>query len=419
MFDRDKWNEILQIVVRKPLRAVMASIGVAWGIMMLLIMVGAGNGLENGVTEDMKGIANNSMFMWAQSTTKPYMGYQSGRQYNFKNADVEYIRNSVPEVGTVSPRVQLGGFRGGNNVIYKDKTGAFSVHGDYPDYTKVEPIKITLGRNINEGDIEGKRKVCIVGDQVRITLFGEDDCLGKYIQINGVNFAVVGVFKPYKTGEDAIEALESITIPFTSFQKAFNFGDNVGWMALLSADGYSVAEMDEAVKEAMKKRLKIHPDDDRAIGSFNLEEAFNMVNTLFTGIDILAFFIGFMVLFAGIISIVNIMLITVKERTQEFGIRRAMGATPRMIIAQIMKETLLLTIIAGLIGMIIGVGILELISTAMENMPADGESSFKNPEVKLGNVVAALTFMVVFSGIAGLLPALRAVAIKPVDAIRD
>ncbi|MFT4660951.1 MAG: putative ABC transport system permease protein [Patiriisocius sp.] len=419
MFDRDNWREILQIVVRKPLRAVMASIGVAWGIMMLLIMVGAGNGLENGVTEDMKGIANNSMFMWAQSTTKPYMGFQTGRQYNFRNSDVEFIKASVPEVGTVSPRVQLGGFRGGNNVIYKDKTGAFSVHGDYPDYTIVEPINMIQGRSINEGDISEKRKVCIIGDQVRITLFGDDDCLGEYIQINGINFAVVGVFKPYKTGEDAIEALESITIPFTTFQKSFNYGDIVGWMALLSADGYSVAEMDIAVKKAMRKRLKIHPEDDRAIGSFNLEEVFGMVTMLFTGINILSFFIGFMVLFAGIISIVNIMLITVKERTQEFGIRRAMGATPRIIIAQVMKETLLLTVIAGLIGMIVGVGILELISMLMSNMPADGGGSFKNPGVKLKDVLTALAFMIFFSGLAGLLPAMRAVAIKPVDAIRS
>ncbi len=420
MFDKDQWNEILQIVIRKPLRAFMASIGVAWGIMMLLIMVGAGNGLKNGVTEDMKGIANNSMFMWAQSTTKPYMGYQSGRRFEFKNKDVDFIRNNIEEVGTVAPRVQLGGYRGGNNVSYKNKSGAFTVRGDYPDYTKVEPMKLIQGRAVNDGDIQQKRKVCVIGDQVRKTLFDEEECLGKYIQVNGVNFAVVGVFKPYKSGEDAIEDLESITIPFTTFQKAFNIGDNVGWMALLSAENFSVAEMDAAVKKAMKKRLNIHPEDDRAIGSFNLEEAFSMVTMLFTGINILAFFIGFMVLFAGIISIVNIMLITVKERTQEFGIRRAMGATPRTIIYQIMMETLLLTFIAGLIGMIVGVGILELLNLAMENMPSDGgKSSFKNPEVSFWNVVWALSFMIFFGALAGLLPALRAVAIKPVDAIRS
>lgn len=417
MFDRDQWNEILQIVVRKPLRAFMACIGVAWGIMMLLIMVGAGNGLENGVTEDMKGIANNSMFMWTQATTKPYKGYQSGRTFYFKNSDVEYIRNNIKEVGVVSPRNQLGGFRGGNNVIYKDKTGAFSIYGDYPEYRKVEPKKILQGRAINDGDIQEKRKVCVIGDQVRLTLFDDNDCLGEYIQINGVNFTVVGVSKPYKSGEDAIEDLESITIPFTTFQKAFNYGDIVGWMALLSADGFSVSEMQSEVMKAMKHRLSIHPEDDRALGSFNLQEMFNMVTMLFAGINILAFFIGFMVLFAGIISIVNIMLITVKERTQEFGIRRAMGATPRMVIMQIMKETLLLTIIAGLVGMIIGVGIIELLNLALANAPSEG-TSFKNPSVSLSNVVMALVFMIFFSAIAGLLPALRAVAIKPVDAIR-
>lgn len=330
---------------------------------------------------------------------------------------MDYLRRQVPQIGVLAPRLQLGGWRGANNVSYGTKSGAFQVNGDYPEYSLVEPVQILEGRFLNQGDIAQFRKVCCIGKQVAAVLFGSEDPMGKYIRINGVNFMVVGVFGTLKSGEDAEEDLQSIYIPFTTFQRAFNMGDNVGWVSLLSAPGYSVKEMQEAVLAALKSRKSVHPDDPRAFGNWTLEERMNEMNLVFSAFDIVGFAMGFLVLVAGIIGIVNIMLITVKERTKEFGIRRSIGATPTRVILQVMLETLLLTVVAGFVGMIIGVGLLELLNTALAS--AGDSGSFKNPGVSLNLVVTALVVMIISGAIAGLLPALRAVAIRPVDALRS
>jgi len=415
--DRDTWLEILQVILRNPWRTFLASIGVAWGIMMLVLMVGAGNGLENGVKQEFDGMAQNSMWLWSMSTSMPYKGYKQGRWISLNNGDMEYLRSRVPEVGVLAPRLQLGGWRGANNVSYGTKSGAFQVNGDYPEYSLVEPVQIIRGRFINHGDIDQFRKVCSIGKQVASVLFGEEDPMGKYIRINGVNFMVVGIFGTLKSGEDAEEDLQSIYLPFSTFQRAFNMGDNVGWVSLLSAPGYTVSEMQQAVISALKARKSVHPDDPRAFGNWTLEERMNEMNLVFSAFDIVGFAMGFLVLVAGIIGIVNIMLITVKERTKEFGIRRSIGATPVRVIWQVMLETLLLTVVAGFAGMIIGVGLLELINTALASMGDSG--SFKNPGVTLNLVATALIVMIISGAIAGLLPALRAVAIRPVDALRS
>jgi putative ABC transport system permease protein len=414
--DRDNWLEILQVMLRNPVRTLLASVGVAWGIMMLILMVGAGNGLENGVKQEFEGTAANSMFMWTMSTSMPYKGFKQGRWVNLDNGDVEFIRKNVPQVGVVAPRNQLGGWRGANNVIRGTKSGAFNVYGEYPDYIKVEPIQIVEGRYVNIGDLDQHRKVCVIGTKVKEVLFAaEQSPLGEFIEIYGINFQVVGVYKSYKTGEDAEEDQQSIFVPFSTFQRAFNFGDEVGWLSLLSADGYSVSEMQDAVFSALKARKSIHPDDNRAFGSWNLEERMEELNTLFGAFDIVGFFMGFLVLLAGIIGIVNIMLITVKERTKEFGIRRSLGAKPIQIVKQVMQETLFLTSISGLVGMMLGVGILELVNSAMEGSES---GSFKNPGVDYELIAYALFTMIICGAVAGLLPALRAIAIKPVDALR-
>jgi len=415
--DRDSWLEILQVIIKNPFRTFLAAIGVAWGIMMLILMVGAGNGLENGVKSDMMGRAQNSMFMWTQSTSMPYKGYKPGRSLNINNDDVEYLKQNVPELGVISPRNSLGGYRGSNNVSRGSKTGAFNVYGDYPEYIDIQPFSIESGRYINYNDINERRKICVIGEQVRNLLFepGQDP-LGELIQINDINFSVVGVFGSMKTGEDAIEETQSIFIPFTTYQQAFNGGTRVGWISCLSADGYSVYEMKDAVEAALKTRLSVHPDDPRAFGQWNMQERMEEVNLVFTAFDIIGFAMGFLVLIAGIIGIVNIMLITVKERTKEFGIRRSLGATPTSIIFQVVKETLLLTLTAGCVGVIIGVGVLELVSSLISGMGDTG--SFKNPGISMRVVLNALLAMIISGAIASLLPAFRAVAVKPVDALR-
>lgn len=414
--DRDNWIEILQVILRNPFRALLASIGVAWGIMMLILMVGAGNGLENGVKQNMAGMATNSMFMWTQSTSKAYKGFQPSRRFELNNSDVEYLKQNVPEIGVLSPRCQGGGYRGSNNVSHGTKTGAFNVYGDYPEYIQIEKVIITGGRYLNHADMDDKRKICVIGEEVRNVLFGEHtDPLGDYITINGVNFRVVGTFKPIKSGEDAMEDLQTIFIPFSTFQGVYHWGDTVGWLSMMSADGVSVQEMEDKVLQLLKVRKSVHPDDPRAFGHWNLQTEMDEMNLVFGAFDIVGFAIGLLVLFAGIIGIINIMLITVKERTNEFGIRRSLGASPRMVIIQVIKETLLLTSIAGLVGMMVGIGLLELLNYFLTDMES---GSFSDPGVSLALVGKALIVMIFFGAVAGLLPAMRAVSIKPVDALR-
>ncbi len=415
--DRDSWLEIFQVIIKNPFRTFLASIGVAWGIMMLILMVGAGNGLENGVKADMLGRAQNSMFLWSMSTSRPYKGYKEGRWLEIDTDDVEFLRQNVPEISIVAPRNQLGGYQGSNNVAFENKTGAFNIYADYPEYIDIQPVSILAGRYINYSDIQSQRKTCVIGDQVRNILFGIGaNPIGENIMINGISFKVVGVFGSLKTGEDAIEETQSIFIPFTTFQRAFNAGNIVGWLSFLSADGYTVDEMKEAVMTALKFRLSVHPDDQRAFGQWNMQERMEEIDLVFSAFDIIGFSMGFLVLIAGIIGIVNIMLITVKERTKEFGVRRSLGATPINIIFQVVKETLLLTLTAGCVGVILGVGLLELVNSLMSEMGDTG--SFKNPSVSLNMVLYALLAMIISGAIASLLPAFRAVAVKPVDALR-
>ncbi|MDP4827612.1 MAG: ABC transporter permease [Flavobacteriales bacterium] len=417
MFDRDKWYEILQVVLQNPLRAVLSGLGVSWGIFMLIITVGSATGLENGVKADMSDVAKNSAFMWTQSTSMPYKGFSRGRYLRITNADVEYMRENLQKIELVCPRNEIGGYQGTANVIRGINTGAFSVYGDYPEFPLIKPMKIVDGRFINYGDIHENRKVCVIGSRVRTVLFPDgEDPKGQYIQIFGVGFQVVGVFDSLAKGEDAEEETASIFTPFTTFQKAFNQGDEVGWLSILLKEDVPTEEAVTEIKDMIKQRLSIHPDDPRAIGYWSMAEELEDVNNVFSGFAIVSFTFGFLVLLAGVIGIINIMLITVKERTKEIGVRRSLGATPVNIIFQIIYETVFLTVISGAAGMIFGVFALEGVNILLQSMGDTG--SFRNPGIEFKTVVTALSIMIVMGGFAGLIPALRAVSIKPVDALR-
>jgi putative ABC transport system permease protein len=419
MFDKDNWQEIISALSKNKLRSFLTAFGVFWGIFMLIIMLGSGNGLRNGVSQDMGDFATNSMFLWSQRTSIPYKGFVRGRWFWLKTDDVQAIYDNVPEAKIVSPRNQLGGWRGGNNVTRGLKTGAFGVYGDYPEYNIIEPKNIVQGRFINQLDIEQKRKVAVIGEAVYQYLFepGEDP-IDQHVMINGVYFKVVGLYKSKKKGENAIEDTQAITVPFTTFQQAFNYGENLGWMALLSQPDVKVSEMEEKVIALLKERHTVHPDDTRAFGSENLEEQFGRMSNLFLAIKLLSFFVGILTLFAGVIGISNIMLVVVKERTKEIGIRRALGATPFNIIQQIMLEAATLTTIAGMAGLVFGVWLLEAISTLLAKFEMD-TGSFAQPEVDISVALIALLILVVSGLLAGIIPAKRAVQIKPVDAIRE
>ena len=417
MFDRDKWQEVFHVLEKNKLRTLLTAFGVFWGIFMLIVLLGSGNGLRNGVVGDFGGHATNSMFLWTQNTSMPYAGFQRGRSFNFHNEDVEYIRNNVPEVSILSPRCQMGGHNGSNNVVRGLKTAAFNVYGDYPQYNLIEPVTIVKGRFLNEMDMDEKRKVCVIGMEVQNSLFlpGEEP-IGDYIKINGVAFKVVGLYKTKQSGDRAEESEKSVFIPLTTFQRAFNWGDILGWFSITSVDNVPVSLVEDKVIALLKKKYKIHPDDPRAFGHFNLEKEYIKMNGLFTGISGLSWFVGVLTLLAGVIGVSNIMLIIVKERTQEIGVRRALGATPWNIKTQIIIESVFLTSLAGIVGVLAGTWMLVLVDTLLGDADT---GSFKHPEINLYTILIALSVLIISGALAGLIPAQRAVKIRPIEALRD
>lgn len=417
MFDRDKWIEIYQVLSKNAFRTTATAFGVFWGIFMLMIMLGAGQGLEKGATADFMYRATNSVSIWTRSTTKAHGGFKAGRSFEMNNSDMDFLRENIEEMDILCPRNQLGGYRGSNNVIRGTKTGAFSIYGDYPDYIKIEPRPITRGRFINDRDIEEKRKICVIGERVYDIMFEKgEEPLGKYISVNGVAFMVVGTYASMQKGERAEEDTQTIFIPFTTFQKAFNYGDIIGWMSVTAKPGVLASELETTIKEALKTRHKIHPEDDRAFGSWNMEKEFLRMSSVFGGIRSLSWFVGILTLLAGIIGVSNIMLVIIKERTNEFGVRRAVGATPANVRTQIMLEAVILTSIAGFLGIIAGVWSLEGVNALIESQGNTG--SFRNPGVDFNIVMIALGVLIVSGALAGVLPANRALNVKTIEALR-
>lgn len=417
MFNRDRWKEIVEVLSSNWGRTVLTAFGVFWGISILIILLCAGKGLENGIRADFGDIATNTMFMWTRSTTKSYQGLSKGRSFNFKLEDVTALRNNIDNLRYISPRNQLEGFGGNNNVIRGLNAGAFNVYGDYPEIINQEPMAITAGRFINQNDINANRKVAIIGEGVRKALYDKDEeILGSYIKIQGVNFQVVGSYKKKNNDGNAEEAQKEIYVPFTAFSLAFNQANNVGWMAITAEDGTSISSIKEDIISLMKKSRKVHPDDERAIGHFDLYQEFNRVESLFGALQFIAYFVGILVLLSGIIGVSNIMLIVVKERTKEIGIRRALGEDPWSIKLQILMESIFLTVISGMTGIIFGSLFIYGINTLLDSVgPVD---MFANPSVSLGVVLIALTILIISGLLAGFIPANSAIKVRPIEALR-
>ncbi len=417
MFNRDRWEEILEVLTTNWFRTLLTAFGVFWGIFILIVLLAAGKGLENGIKADFGDIATNTMFMWTRRTTKPYEGLPKDRRFEFKREDVQSIRDNVPNLRFISPRNQLGGFSsGGNNVVRGLKTGAYNVYGDYPEIINQDPMTVTSGRFINYNDIEQSRKIAIIGKGVRDEMYNNgEQVIGTYIKIQGVNFMVVGTYKK-NNNDGGEEAQKEIFVPFTAFSQAFNRGEEVGWMAITAKDGSSISVLKKKILEVMKKRHKIHPDDNRAIGYFDLYEQYNRVESLFAGMRWIAIIVGTFVLLSGIIGVSNIMLIVVKERTKEIGIRRALGESPWSIKKQVLMESIFLTAISGMTGIVFGALVIYGINALLDSTgPVD---MFLNPSVSLQVVLAAMTVLVVSGLLAGFIPANSAIRVKPIDALR-
>ena len=414
IFERDNWQEIFATIRKNKLRTFLTMLGVFWGIFMLVIMLGAGNGLRNGVLKEFAGTATNSFYIWAQRTSKAYKGMQPNRSFNYTTVDTERLK-LLPELEVVSPINQLGGHEGTNNVIRGLKTAACEIQACYPNIAKISNIKMKDGRFVNEMDINEKRKICVIGPRVVEMLYKKDEkVIGTYIRVNGVYFMVVGVTVVTQGGNDGREQAQRINIPYSTFQNAFNYGNVVGWFAIKAKDNVSAEEAEKHVMSILKERHKIAPNDLKAIGHVNLAVEYKKLNGLFIGIEVLVWIVGIGTLLAGVIGISNIMLIVVKERTKEIGVKRALGAVPAQIIGQIVLEAIFLTSISGYFDLVIGIGLLEALDSAIGN---SGEM-FTNPTVDLSVAIKALSVLILSGAFAGLIPASKAVAIKPVEALR-
>jgi len=416
MFDLDRFQEIWVTITRNKVRSFLTGFGVFWGIFMLMIMLGAGTGLQNGMLEQLDGLATNSCFMGASTTSQAYKGFQKGRNWSLHNKDVDILRETLPELDCLSPL--LFGGRRPNNIVYNDNFGTFPIKGVFANYDEIERQTITKGRFINEIDNLEERKICILGEKVYEELFPtKDDPIGKYVRIWGIYFQVVGVTSGISTISIDGRSSESVFLPFKTLQKVINQGDVIHLLAATAKPNVTVSILESKMKDILKSNNNIAPTDEQAIWSINLENQFNMFKYLFLGIAIVIWIVGSGTLIAGIVGVSNIMLVTVKERTKEIGIRRALGAKPRTIIGQIMWESLVLTAIAGILGLCFGVLCLYLADVYwLQN----AENMFmSNPIVSFTTAVTSTAILLFFGLLAGMIPAARAMQIKAIDAIQE
>ena len=414
MFDLDRWQEIWFTITHNKSRSVLTAFGVFWGMFMLVVMVGAGVALQRGMSSQIEGFATNSCFVWAEQTTEAYKGLKKGRNWNMENEDITLLMHKIPEIQYLAPVLFGGGSP--NNVTRNDKAGTYNVKGNFPSYNLIDASKMTYGRYINDIDISEKRKVCVIGERVYQVLFPKDENpLGKTIQVNGIYFQVIGVARHTSNINIGGNAEESVVLPFSTMQQAFNQGNKVHFMAITAKPGIKVKVVEDKVHEVLKEKHTISPEDKKAIGGFNIEDQFNMFLYLGIGIAALIWIVGLGTLFAGAIGVSNIMLVTIKERTKEIGIRRALGATPNDIIRQILSESIVLTLIAGVSGLMFGVGLLSAVGVALSH----GDQFFKDPQISFSVAVAALFILLIIGTLAGFIPANRAMNIKPIEAIRE
>lgn len=413
-------SEVVNTLRGNPLRTLLTAASIFWGIFILIVMLGFGSGIEDGVNKTMSGYAQNSLYLWSSKTSVAWQGLTPGRGINLNNSDTAAIR-MLPEVGLVAPRVRLGRWSGRVDVVYGARVTDGLIMGDTPEFSHILPMKIEIGRFINPLDIENRRKVAVIGEQVYIDLFGPGvNPVGETITINQISFTVAGVFKPVRYGDDKERLMATVFTPLSTFQQVFNYGQQVGYYALLPAKGVLSEVAGVQVRELLKKRHRVAPTDNRAFGSWNSEKEFLRLRNLFTGVRAFIWTVGIATLLAGVLSVSNIMLIAIRERRREFGIRKALGATPASVVKMILLETTVLVGIAGLLGLLAGLMTLRVIDVFTRAHTQDGGGSvlFSTPTVDIGVALMALAALAVAALIASIIPAWRATHIDPVEALR-
>ena len=410
--DFDSFSEILNVLTRNKSRTFLTGFGVFWGVFMLVGLVGGGDGLKEILNNNLAGFAKNSAVVWAQPTTKPYHGFRKGRQWTLNYDDIKRLRAHVPELDVITPTIS----RWGANATHDDRSASGIIKGVLPEMQKVSEPKMMYGRYINQMDISQGRKVCVIGKQVYKSLFpkGGDPC-GDVIRIDSVYFSVVGV--NYSDGNMNVNGndQQAVFLPLSLVQQIYNRGHNVDIICVTGKPGVVMSDITDKIRHVIAKAHDVAPDDEKGVMVFNTEMMFSMVDNMFRGINMLIWLVGIGTLLAGAIGVSNIMMVTVRERTVEIGIRRAIGATPRNILSQIIQESILLTSIAGMSGILFVVLVLQGLEMANTT---DGVAA-AHFQISFWTAIGAVVLLSVLGVLAGLAPALRAMSIKPVDAMRD
>ena len=408
--DIDTCEEILITITRNKTRSLLTAFGVFWGIFMLVALIGGGQGMQEELKSQFEGFATNSGFIAAQKTSEAYKGFRKGRWWDLEMEDVDRVRN-VDGVALATPSIALWG----QVAVYGDNKYDCSVKGLYPEYEQIEHQEMTYGRFINDVDIKESRKVCVIGKRVYESLFkpGEDPC-GKYVRVNGIYYRVIGMCSSEGNVNIQGQASEAITLPFSTMQQTYNLGKKLHVVCFIMKPGVKVKDVQPEVERLVKAAHYIAPDDKQAVMLLNAEAMFSMMDNLMIGVRFLIWMVGLGTLFAGAIGVSN-MMVTVKERTTEIGIRRAIGARPKDILQQILSESMVLTTIAGMAGISFAVFVLQILEKAA-NDPGVIKTHY---QVSFGLAIGTCILLIALGVLAGLAPAYRAMAIKPIEAIRD
>ena len=407
----DFFLEIWQTISKNRSRSFLTAFGVFWGMLMLIVLLGGGNALTHMFMKETSGISSNAGVMWSQPTSMPYAGFQTGRSWDIRNDDIEAIREKVSSVVAIAPCISGGDMTVSHGALHH----SYSVEGITPDKRLAENVKIELGRDISEMDLMENRKVCVIGSQVRKVIFPNDENpIGQYILCGAMYVQVVGVLQE-ATSEATKSSNEQVHMPLTTLQRMLQKGDEIHYMNIVSRTDVPAEQTLEQVAEVLKQRHQIAPDDKKAVGYFDMSSIFKVLNIITMGIYALIWLIGLGTLISGAVGVSNIMLVTVRERTKEIGVRRAIGASPWLIARQILAESVTLTAIAGVLGIMTGVGILAIAEQVMDVL----EIELNSLQVSFSFAILCLIIIILVGALAGLMPAIRALKIKPIEALNE
>lgn len=420
IFKSDTWQEIYHSLRNNKLRTFLTMIGVGWGMFLFVSLLGAAKGMENGFNKLFSNFATNSIFLWAQNTSIPFDGFPKGRKTEIRLPDIDLLEKKIPEIDYISPQNSRGDFGTPTEKMSRNgKTASYTLTGDYPIGNKISAKKLIYGRYLNDADISGNKNVAVIGEEVYKNFFDakkNENPIGKSFNIKGIFFNVIGVFRVKQGGGGGMNNDKTVFIPLSTFTKMYNDGDRVGFFAIVSKPNADLTMVEDKVKLTLKDKYRISPEDTNAYGSFNLGKEFSKLTGFLTGMQLLTIIVGTLTILAGVIAISNILLITVKERTKEIGIQRALGARPAEVRNQILLESVVITLTSGLMGFLFGILLLMVVNILTKDQDS---FPFYNPTVNYGQVFTAMAVMVILGLIIGMIPAQRAVSIRPIEALRS